>query len=123
MRKVTVPVDMTSEQKTILGIVSTRQLIYCLVCGALIYIVAPFGWKVGIMLSGYIGGIITTVLLAFPFAVIFLPLGFWRREKYHMFLDQYLLTKFRYKDEIGVWRKGQEPKQWMSQFRILTRRK
>lgn len=35
MRKVTVPVDMTSEQKTLLGVLSKRQLIYLLGGGQL----------------------------------------------------------------------------------------
>ncbi|PEX03227.1 PrgI family protein, partial [Bacillus cereus] len=38
MRKVTVPVDMTSEQKTLLGVLSKRQLIYLLGGGASLYL-------------------------------------------------------------------------------------
>ncbi|PFA37987.1 PrgI family protein, partial [Bacillus cereus] len=45
MRKVTVPVDMTSEQKTLLGVLSKRQLIYLLGGGASLYLYVPFLWR------------------------------------------------------------------------------
>ena len=47
MRKVEVPVDISSEQKSILGVISTRQLIYLLVGGLIIYSIIPLAWSLG----------------------------------------------------------------------------
>jgi hypothetical protein len=31
--------------------------------------------------------------------------GFYRLEKYHMYLDKYLLIKLQYKTQLGNWSK------------------
>ena len=45
MRTVEVPVDMSSEQKEILGIVTKRQLLYIAVGGVPLYAYIPFTYK------------------------------------------------------------------------------
>ncbi|WP_163537256.1 PrgI family protein [Gracilibacillus sp. YIM 98692] len=102
-KKVTVPIDMSSEQKTILGIMSPRQLIY-LVAGAFtiyayvptVFQLAPH-WIIGFFMSFFAG---------LPVATIILLLAFRKKQKYNLYYDHYLLIKLNYKNEIGVWRKG-----------------
>lgn len=115
MRKVSVPVDMSSEQKSILGVMSIRQLIYVVVGGVLIYGYVPllFNAMNGLPVTVKI---IVCVIAALPIVVIALPLAFFKKRNYHMFLDFYLLIKFRAKTQHGVWRKGSKPKKWMEEL-------
>lgn len=98
-----VPVDMSSEQKAILGIISKRQLIYLIVGGGLIYSYVPviFNTTGNIILGG-----ILSLISALPTAILTIVFAFYRKNKYHMFFDQYLLVKIGYKNQIGNWRKG-----------------
>ncbi|MEW4286133.1 PrgI family protein [Priestia koreensis] len=110
MRKVTVPVDMSSEQKTILGILSKRQLTYSIVAGVLIYFYGPFFFR---MASSFYVGVAFFILSSLPTAVFTIVLAFVKKEKVGMYFDRYLLTKMGYKNEIGLWRKGTHAKEWM----------
>ncbi|MFC0273745.1 PrgI family mobile element protein [Metabacillus herbersteinensis] len=103
MRKVTVPIDMASEQKEILGIISKRQLIYIIVGGALIYAYIPFVFN---LTSNYLVGAIMSLISAIPVLVITGVLGFMKKFKYSLNYDFYLIIKLGYKNQIGTWRKG-----------------
>ncbi|MFL0365237.1 MULTISPECIES: PrgI family mobile element protein [Pseudobacillus] len=112
MRKVSVPVDMSSEQKVILGIVSMRQLIYLIIGGSLLYTFIPFVFNLFGILPFTVRLVICFVA-ALPVLAIVLPLAFFKIGKYGMFLDYYLLVKLGGKTQIGVWRKGFKTKKWM----------
>ena len=110
MRRVTVPIDMSSQQKSILGIISQRQLIYLLGGGAVLYVIVP---KVFSIMPHPIAGLITSFIVSIPVIVAVLMLGFVKKQKYHMYFDQYLLIKLQKEREKGNWRKGKHPKDWM----------
>lgn len=103
-KKVTVPIDMASEQKTILGVLSTRQLIYLAIGGSIIYAYVPivFGFA-----NHWMIGAIIALISALPTAAVSLLLAFGRKQKYDMFYDQFLLVKFKYNTQRGIWRKGE----------------
>ncbi|WP_209124389.1 PrgI family mobile element protein [Alkalihalobacillus sp. BA299] len=112
MRKVTVPIDMSSEQKTLLGVLSKRQLIYLIAGGAVVYAYIPVIWNLTVGFNALFA-IITCFISALPVAAVVAVLGFIRKSKYHMYFDRYLITKYGYKKQIGVWRKGRKPAKWM----------
>ncbi|WP_066418229.1 PrgI family protein [Sutcliffiella cohnii] len=112
MRKVTVPIDMSSEQKTLFGVISKRQLIYVIVGGAIIYAYIPYVWGFGMMFNAFFA-IIISAISVMPIGAVIGLLGFFRKSKYHMYFDRYLITKFNYKRQVGVWRKGKKPTDWM----------
>ncbi|MDO6657382.1 PrgI family protein [Anaerobacillus sp. 1_MG-2023] len=103
MKKVTVPIDMSSEQKEILGLISKRQLIYMIAGGGLIYSYIPVVYN---LIPNFFIGAIMCVFSALPVAVLTAVLAFVKKSKYHLNYDHYLLIKFSYKTQIGVWRKG-----------------
>lgn len=105
MRKETVPVDMSSEQKSILGIISKRQLIYFIIGGAIIYWYIPFVFN---LIPNILVSIIACIVAALPTAAVTFFLAFYRIEKYHMYLDRYFLIKVQYRTQIGNWRKGSD---------------
>lgn len=115
MRKVSVPVDMSSEQKSILGVLSIRQLIYVVAGGLTIYGYVPllFNAMLGLPLAARL---IVCIISALPIVGVLFPLAFIRKRNYHMFLDSYLLIKFRAKTQHGVWRKGSKAKRWMEEL-------
>lgn len=51
-------------------------------------------------------GIILALISATPTLFIVGLLGFMKHHKHNLNFDQYFLIKLRYKNEIGVWRKG-----------------
>lgn len=110
MRKVIVPIDMASEQKTILGIISKRQLIYIIAGGAILYTYVPLVFE---LFPNFILGIIFSFLSAIPLIGAVVALAFFKKTKLHLHYDRYLLIKLGYKNQIGIWRKGQKPKHWM----------
>jgi hypothetical protein len=112
MRRVTVPVDMSSEQKTILGIVSVRQLIYCLFGFTVLYAYVPTVFK---LMSNLTLAVLVTIISTLPVIVFVYLFGFHKVSKYHMFFDMYLLVKLGYKYQIGVWRKGSVKPEWMEE--------
>lgn len=103
MRKETVPVDMSSEQKSILGIISKRQLIYFIIGGSIIYSYTPTVFNLGpnILIS-----IIMCLMAATPTGAVVFFLAFYKLEKRQLSLDQYLLIKAQYRTQLGSWRKG-----------------
>jgi hypothetical protein len=105
MRIEKVPIDMSSEQKEILGIVSKRHLIYIVVGGVLLYTYVPFIVKL-LLPIGWLFAALSGLLAAAPVVVIVLFLGFKRMDKYHLNLDYYLYIKFQRKTQYGNWRKG-----------------
>lgn len=110
MRRVTVPIDMSSEQKSILGIISQRQLIYLLAGGAILYAIVPTVFRI---MPHPVIGLIASFIVATPVIVIVLLLGFVKKQKYHMYYDQYLIVTLQKEREKGNWRKGKHPKDWM----------
>lgn len=115
MRKVNVPVDMSSEQKVILGIISIRQLIYVAAGGALIYAYVPFVFNLMSMFPITVR-LLISVISALPVLAIALPFAFIKKKKYNMFLDYYMFIKFRAKTQHGKWRKGTKAKNWMEEY-------
>lgn len=103
MRKVTVPIDMSSEQKVILGFISKRQLLYMFLGGGLIYSYVPFIFN---LFTNFIMGGIAALIAAVPTVVLIILLSFWKMDKYSLYFDRYILVKLGYKHQIGVWRKG-----------------
>ncbi|WP_334393199.1 PrgI family mobile element protein [Escherichia coli] len=103
MRKVSVPIDMSSEQKSLLGIISKRQLVYLLIGGLLLYNYIPFVFTV--FSSNWFAAIIISVFSAIPTIALIGFLAFFRLPKLHLNFDHYLIIKFRYKSNIGVWTK------------------
>ncbi|WP_026801302.1 PrgI family mobile element protein [Pontibacillus halophilus] len=114
MRTVTVPEDMSSEQKVILGILSFRQLIYLamglFLIGSYVPGVFSFLAKQNIVIA-----LIGSVVSAVPVLVIILPLALLKKRKYHMYYDKYLLLKLYKRSQTGVWRKGEYSKTWMDE--------
>ncbi|WP_201715478.1 PrgI family mobile element protein [Rossellomorea arthrocnemi] len=104
MRKVMVPVDMQSEQKELLGIISKRQLIYLIVGGIILYWYLPFVFS--LFGTNWIVAVIAAIVSALPTLTVTLLLAFYRIEKYHMYIDRLILTKLQYKSQLGNWRKG-----------------
>jgi len=110
VRRVTVPIDMSSEQKTILGIMSKRQLIYLIVGGAILYVWFPFIFK---LFPNLVLGFIFSVVFSLPIIGAVFVLGFTKKRKHALNYDHYLLIKVGYKKQLGIWRKGKYPKEWM----------
>ncbi|KZE68008.1 hypothetical protein AWM68_17710 [Fictibacillus phosphorivorans] len=110
MRKETVPIDMSSEQKTILGFISVRQLIYIIVGGALIYAYVPIVFN---LFPNYMVGAFVSVITAIPVLIAVFVFAFLKKSKLHLNFDHYFLIKIGYKNQIGIWRKGTKPKDWM----------
>lgn len=110
MRKATVPIDMASEQKTILGIFSKRQLIYLIAGGSIIYSYIPIVFQ---LFPNFVIGLIFSVISTLPVLIAVGVLGFLKKQKLHLNYDKYFLIKIHYKNQIGIWRKGNKTKDWM----------
>lgn len=110
MRQVTVPIDMSSEQKTILGIISKRQMIYLIIGGAILYVIIPSVFQ---LFPNFIAGVIFSIITAIPIVAIIFILAFVKKHKHHLNYDHYLLIRFGMKKQMGNWRKGKYPKNWM----------
>lgn len=102
-RKVTVPIDMSSEQKVILGIVSKRQLIYFIIGVLLLYYYVP---KVYSIFYDPLIGIVFAMISALPTVILVILLGFMKHYEHSMYFDKYFILKMKYKGQLGVWRKG-----------------
>lgn len=105
MRREIVPEDMSSEQKSLFGIVSWRQTGY--ICGGL-FLTYQFVPTIVSLFSGLSIPFLLIMVLLFGTAPLLLvaPFAFIRVKKYNMFLDRYLWTKFTAKYSKGTWRKG-----------------
>lgn len=107
MKVVKVPVDMSSEQKDILGVVSKRQLMYALVGAAILYSYLPTLYKfLNLFGMGVIINIFVCVFFSLPTIFIVIFLGFTKVEKYNMNRDYYYLILLQKKTQYGKWRKG-----------------
>jgi len=106
MRIAKVPIDMSSEQRNILGVVSTRQLIYMIVGGSLLYTYEPILFKLLSPLFGWIFSILVCLICAVPVIAIVVFFIFFKIEKYNMLRDYYLMIKLQRKTQYGMWRKG-----------------
>lgn len=102
-RKVTVPIDISSEQKVILGVLSKRQLMYLIIGGLVIYYYVP---KVYGLFTDPLTGIIFAVFSAVPTVIIISVLGFMKHQKHSLNFDKYFFLKLKYSKQLGVWRKG-----------------
>lgn len=102
-RKVTVPIDMASEQKTILGIMSKRQLIYLIIGGAILYSYVPLLFN---LIPSIIVATIISLIASMPVVIAIGILGFYKVSKYQINFDFYLMLRFGQKSQYGVWRKG-----------------
>lgn len=105
MRVAKVPVDMSSEQKEIMGVISKRQLIYLIVGGILLYTYVPFVYTIFANISWFVGAV-AAVISAIPTAFIIVLLGFIKAGKYNMNRDYYYWIQFQKKTQYGNWRKG-----------------
>ncbi|RKJ74889.1 PrgI family protein [Butyricicoccus sp. 1XD8-22] len=106
MRVVELQVDMVSEQKNLLGFMSTRQAIYLGIGLACIYAIVPPIFNLINGLAGMIPAIIVGVILSAPFVGIALYLSFAKNQKTDMFRDKELFIKFRSASQLGYWRSG-----------------
>jgi len=105
-RVVELQVDMVSEQKNLLGFISTRQAIYLGVGLAVIYAIVPPIFMLIKALAGFIPALIVGAILAAPFAAVALFLAFAKNQKTGMFRDKELFIKFRSTSQVGFWRSG-----------------
>lgn len=97
---------MASEQRNILGIVSTRQLIYIAVAAVICYTYVPFVFKFFYMFGGWIVASIISLITVFPVAFIVIYLGFLKMTKLEMNRDYWHYIKFQRKTQYGKWHKG-----------------
>jgi len=106
MRKAVVPEDMSSEQKSLFGIVSWRQMGYI---GAGVYLAYQLLPSLVSLFYGMPLPILLILVIIFGVVIpigLFLPFAFIRISKYNMFLDKFIITKVVAKYEKGTWRKG-----------------
>ncbi|MGF9979098.1 PrgI family mobile element protein [Viridibacillus arvi] len=106
MRIAKVPIDMSSEQKNLQGIISSRQAIYLGIGGLILYSYIPTVFGATFTLFGWLVAIFFSFILAVPVLGIVAFLGFGKVEKYQMNRDYYLYVKFQRKTQYGSWRKG-----------------
>lgn len=105
MRTAKVPIDMSSEQKEILGLLSKRELLYLVVGGLILYSYLPFVYKL-LSGAGWVVAAIGAVSSAAPIAGLILFLGFVKVDKFNMNRDFYYWIKIQRKSQYGTWRKG-----------------
>lgn len=103
MRRTSIPVDMSSEQKSFFGIASNRQLAYVGGGGIIIYNIGSFAFKT---FSNVLLASIIAIIVSLPIIAFVVYFGFMKNEKYFMNNDQLWITKFGYVNQIGVWRRG-----------------
>ncbi len=106
MRREKVPIDMSSEQKNLMGVLSTRQALYLGIGVLIIYSYVPPLFKLVNMVGGWIPALIICFISALPIAIIVGIFGFTKFSKYSMNTDYYMLIKLQKKTQYGKWRKG-----------------
>lgn len=106
MQRVQVPVDMISEQKNILGMISTRQAIYLAIGAVILYAYIPSLYSLIASLLGIIVAIVICALTAIPVIIFVLYLAFYKSSKHNMFGDRLLLIRLQKKSQFGYWHKG-----------------
>ncbi|MFJ8519426.1 PrgI family mobile element protein [Lysinibacillus xylanilyticus] len=106
MRREKVPVDMSSEQKNLMGVLSTRQAIYLGVGISITYsYVQPLFSFVNIV-AGWVAALIICIISILPIAFIVGFFGFVKVSKYNMNRDYFMLIKLQKHTQYGKWRKG-----------------
>lgn len=107
MRTVKVPIDMSSEQKEIMGVISKRQLIYIAVGAILLYSYVPSVYSLFANIDWLVGAAFALASsIPVIFAVIFL--GFIKVGKMNMNRDFYYWIVLQKKTQYGSWRKGRK---------------
>lgn len=107
MRNEKVPIDMSSEQKDILGLLSKRQLGYIAVGGLILYWYVPLIYKlVASFGTGWMVAAVTALCSAAPTAAIIFFFGFVKVEKHNMNRDYYYWIMLQKRTQYGSWRKG-----------------
>lgn len=106
MRREKVPVDMSSEQKNLMGVLSTRQAIYIGVGTLIVYSYVPPLFTLVNMVAGWIAALIVCFISVLPIAIIVVIFGFTKVSKFSMNTDYYMLIKLQKKTQYGKWRKG-----------------
>ena len=106
MRISKVPIDMASEQKNILGMLSSRQAIYLGIGGALLYAYIPAVFMFLFHVANWLIAIFISALLAIPVIAIIGYFGFLKVEKLNMNRDYYMYIKLQRNTQYGSWRKG-----------------
>ena len=106
MRMAKVPIDMSSEQKNLMGVVSSRQAIYIALGVSAMYAYIPSLVKITNAIAGVIPAIVIGIISAIPVIALVIFLAFAPVSKFNMNRDYYLLIKFQRKTNLGLWRKG-----------------
>ena len=105
MRNEKVPIDMSSEQKEILGLFSKRQLAYVGGGGVILYSYIPFIFKL-LSGAGWVVAGIGAMIAAMPIVAVVFLLGFIRVDKFNMNRDYYYWIRLQRRTQYGSWRKG-----------------
>lgn len=108
MRQAKVPIDMSSEQRNIMGVVSTRQAIYLGVGGVLLYSYVYPLFELLMSIFGWMVALVGCVISALPVIIIVGFLGFYPNAKYNMPRDYFLYIYLQRAKNVGLWRKGTE---------------
>lgn len=106
MRREKVPVDMSSEQKNLMGVMSTRQLIYLGVGVALTYSYIQPLFSIVNNVAGWVIALGICVITVLPVAIVVGFFGFTKVSKYNMNRDYFMLIKLQKHTQYGKWRKG-----------------
>ena len=107
MRIESVPIDMTSEQKEILGLISKRQLMYMAGGVLTLYAYLPTVFKfLNSLGAGMALTIIVSLFAAIPVVLIVFFFGFIKISKFNMNSDYYYFIRLQRRTQYGSWRKG-----------------
>lgn len=106
MRISKVPIDMSSEQKNIQGILSTRQAIYLGVGGVVLYSYIPILFNLFKDIFSIYTAVVFCLVAASPILIAVGILGFWKVSRLEVFFDRYLMIVISKKTQYGIWRKG-----------------
>ena len=111
MRREIVPVDLVSEMKTILGLVSVRQLIYIAVGGIIAYNLMQIFSLPSLHI---VAKVIIYAFMIAPIAALVGFFGFWFRADYDMYWDKYLMISLVYwlNHKKYIYRHGDESPKW-----------
>lgn len=106
--RVKVPINISSEQKEYLGVISKRQLYYWVGILAIGYLLLPklyqiflpyFGLMIAVMVS-----LVLTILIVSPLLLC----AHWYRRREHMYFDKYMYYKILGRKELGIWYRKEE---------------
>lgn len=99
MREVIVPVDLVSEVKNIMGILSTRQMVYVIIGGIISY---QWMFYLPSPLTGNFRYIFNAVTIA-PFFLGTMMLAFIFLPSKDMYLDKWLWFWWKSRHKHGIW--------------------